>query len=108
MRKTILLLLLSWAATHSLFSQNSSFCGSVATPTPKKDHDALVELFKADMPEGNLPPKVIPIKVHIIREDDGSGGMSPDLVIPGIDTLNAFFAQTNLAVFSLRRSQLHR
>ncbi|MBK6902937.1 MAG: hypothetical protein IPH04_09025 [Saprospirales bacterium] len=38
--------------------------------------------------------------MHIIREDDGSGGMSPDLVIPGIDTLNAFFAQTNLQ-FSL-------
>ncbi|MBK6622866.1 MAG: hypothetical protein IPG32_19130 [Saprospirales bacterium] len=69
-------------------------------PTPQKDHDALVELLKADMPEGNLPPKVIPVKVHIIREDDGSGGMSPDLVIPGIDTLNAFFAQTNLQ-FSL-------
>jgi hypothetical protein len=100
MKKILLLLLLIWVVTQPVFSQSAAFCGSVATPTPEKDHEALVELLQAGSPEGNLPPKVIPVKVHIIREDDGSGGMSPGKVIPGIDTLNAFFSQTNMQ-FSL-------
>ncbi len=81
-----------------ILNQNNLIeCG---TPVPSQkvaeQHEKLMKQF-AQRGANLVSPVVIPIKAHIVRKSDGSGGISVDSIASAIAVMNTKYASINMS-----------
>ena len=104
--KNLLLFILIYLSVIEALAQkpeipDPELCG---TPTPSVDQfRQLQEQIKNLSPKTNgvylSSPVAIPIKAHIIRRSDGTGGLSTTVLNDAITTMNAQFASMNMSYY---------
>lgn len=82
---------------HSNQSLAQYLCGTVATNEQKSFiKKQLGKLKEIDLTNARMQTYNIAVKAHIVRRDDGSGGLSPADLNAAIVTLNQIYAPTGL------------
>lgn len=76
-------------------------CGAITSPgsislmnSLQEDYENYVTVFS-----GNSTVDMVPIKVHIIRRSDGTGGITEAQFNTGLDEVNSFFVNANMEFF---------
>jgi len=81
--------------------QHPGGCGTITSPELVASLDSLqseIDFFTAEFMEksGQMTMVTIPIKAHIIRRSDGTGGLSLSEWYAALDNLNAIYQEGNL------------
>jgi len=76
-----------------------SRCGT-AHPTPEEDQYIREVVMQQEIPANRMMmPDCVPMKIHIVRQDDGSGGLSLEDLSKGISNLNNIFLDLGVDFF---------
>lgn len=89
------------SAPPAVLNQNNPVECGTPTPSPKvvRQNEKLMQQF-IQRGSNLMSPVVIPIKAHIVRRSDGSGGLSVDSLNSAMAVMNTKYATMNMS-FSL-------
>lgn len=103
MRSKLFFLSLAGLLTcSSLMSQSpTGECGTEATPLQMEFMRKNISLNEYGTRAGRSSETIIniPVKVHVIRQSNGTGGLSESQVNQAIDNLNGYFQNSNMMFF---------
>ncbi|MBK8874622.1 MAG: hypothetical protein IPN13_12140 [Bacteroidetes bacterium] len=95
-QKHILLFVGVVMLTHSLNAQSVSSCGTVFSADPNFHYQAYQQFVQ----QSSFFPMVgLPIRIHIIRQSNGSGGVSYNDVQNQLSNANNQYSNSNLSFF---------
>ena len=101
--KKVCLLVICWF--FLVFTLSAQDCGTVISPTEAKAMEKMLEKNAAinTFNSGRMANVLvdIPLKFHIFRRSDGSGGLSQDQINDLIDQVNDFYIQSDMRFFQI-------